>query len=293
MLELKDYTKESMQITGNMSSFVYCRWAPSLGELEDTAENVWGTLPYHEEATNYPTVFFGLYGLPDFFALWQHRGKKWILWTGSDIRHFKNGYWLEDKGSIRIEPPQFAKWISRNCESWVENQVEYDALKEMGIESQICPSFLGDVTKFEVSYRWSDRSKLYTSVSGEEFKLYGWDKIPKLARQNPDIEFHLYGSSSYKPAMGIPNVFFHGRVPKEQMNQEIKNMQGALRLTEFEGFSEILAKSILMGQWPVSLIEYPHMLSVKEISEIKKEPNIEGRNYYLKVLNQFPWNQKR
>ena len=61
------------------------------------------------------------------------------------------------------------------------------------IESQVCPSFLGDVNKFEVSFK--PGNKVYTSVSGNDFKLYGWDKIPKLALENPAIEFHLYGNS--------------------------------------------------------------------------------------------------
>lgn len=278
MLELKDYTKESMQITGNMSSFIYCRWAPSLGELEDTAENVWGTLPYHEGATNYPTVFFGLYGLPDFFYLWQHKGKKWILWTGSDIRHFKNGYWLEDKGSIRIEPPQFAKWISRNCESWVENQVEYDALKEMGIESQICPSFLGDVSKF-VPQVISPEKRYYSSVSGNDFKLYKWAEINEMAKNNPDTKYYLYGNTvEWKtPA----NVIVRGRVSKEQMNEEVKSMTGAIRLLPFEGCSEIIIKSVLWGQKPISAIDYPFLKSEHPREEL------------LKIINFYPWNQKR
>ena len=54
----------------------------------------------------------------------------------------------------------------------------------------------------------------------------------------------------------------HGRVAQEVMNEEIKEMQGALRLTEMDGFSEILAKSILWGQWPVSLIKYSHILNI-------------------------------
>jgi hypothetical protein len=78
------------------------------------------------------------------------------------------------------------------------------------------------------------------------------------------------------------------------MNEEIRVMPGALRLTAFDGFSEILAKSVLMGQWPVSLIEYPHMLSLDDLGSItsKRSPNTEGRDYYVKTLNKYPWNQK-
>jgi len=274
------------------SKVIYCRWSPTLGNLESSHQEVWGTTEYEGDRDE-PTVFVGLYGLPDFYALWRHRGKKWIFWCGSDIRHFVNGYWLEEGGAIRIDSKPLAEWINRNCESWVENEVELQALAEIGIQAQVCPSFLGDITKFEVSYQWSDRPKLYTSVSGDDFELYGWDKIPKFAEENPDIEFHLYGNT--KPIWDLPeNVIDHGRVPKEQMNEEIKDMQGALRLVPMEGFSEIIAKSLLMGQWPVSLIKYPHTLSIEELGMLKdkKEPNIKGREWLLSVVNQFPWNLK-
>lgn len=265
-----------------------CRWAPSLGELESTHEEVWGTHPYVN--VDDPTVFFGLYGMKDFMTLNNHKGEKAILWAGSDIRHFINGYWLDEDGKVRIDNKSLAKWINDYCENYVENTVEYEVLKKCGIESKIIPSFLGDINKFDITFK--PGNKVYTSISGDNFELYGWDKIPKLAKENPDIEFHLYGSDIIR--LNLPNIVNHGRVPKEQMNAEIKEMQGALRLTEFDGFSEIIVKSILMGQYPISLIEYPYLLKPTEIREIlnKKEPNLKAREYYLSIINKYPWNQK-
>jgi len=277
------------------SKVIYCHWSPTLGNLENSHQEVWGTTEYEGDRDE-STVFVGLYGLPDFYKLWRHKGKKWIFWCGSDIRYFLNGYWLEDKGDIRIDPKPLAEWINKNCESWVENLVEYEALKDIGIKSKICPSFLGDVTKFEVNYQWSDRPKLYTSVSGNNYELYGWYKIRELAEKNSNTEFYLYGSTGdFAQCIGLSNVFDKGQVPKEQMNEEVKNMQGALRLVEFDGFSEIIAKSLLLGQWPVSLIKYPYTLSVEELGMLKdkKEPNIKGHEWLLSVVNQFPWNLKK
>lgn len=290
-----------MQKPVNLYKTIYCRWSPTLGALEGTAERVWGTAEYEGDRDD-PTVFFGLYGLPDFYTLWRHRGKKWILWAGSDITHFRNGYWLEEGGGIKIEARQLSPWINKHCESWVENEVEREALAEVGIEAKVCPSFMGIAHEYGVSYQPAEKPKVYSSVSGDNFKLYGWDLIPDLAKKYPDIEFHLYGSTSnpwptetWPSYMPLPNIYLHGRVPKEQMNEEIKQMQGGLRLTEFDGFSEILAKSVLWGQWPISLIKYPHMLSVDEIGTLKGrvQPNYAGRHYYLSNLNKFPWNLKK
>jgi hypothetical protein len=264
-----------------------CRWSPTLGELEDTHQKIWGTDDYTDDER--PTVFFGLYGLPDFYTLWRHKGVKEVFWAGSDILHFRDGYWLEDNGVIKLDSKALACWLSRNCGHWVENEIERRALLECGIFPRVCPSFLGDIKKFKVSFKSSKKPKVYTSVSGDNFLMYGWNKINDLAVCNPEIEFHLYGSSNWKN--DSKNVFIHGRVPKEQMNEETERMQGAIRMTEFDGFSEIIAKSILWGQWPISLIEYPYMLKVSELYQLKNitKPNLEGRNYYLRNLNKFPW----
>ena len=268
-----------------------CRIAPSLGDgFDGTPNEVWGTDNYIDNKR--PTVFFGLYGFPDFYALWRHKGIKEILWAGSDITNLKNGYWMDDEGMIRINPEALAVWIRRNCGCWVENKVEQMALEGLTIPSRITPSFLGNIKDYKISYKHSNKPKLYTSVSGDDFVLYGWYKIEELAQNNPNIEFHLYGNTP-KWENKKSNIIVHGRVSNEQMNKEIKNMQGALRLTEFDGFSEILAKSILWGQWPVSLIKYPYMLNLDEIKLLpsKREPNYKGREYYLGIINQYPWSK--
>jgi len=290
-----------------------CRWAPSLGELEKSSEEVWGTEVYDEKNDLLKdTIFFGLYGFPDFYQLWRHgrgvgirgtqvRAKTYILWAGTDIVHFTNGYWLDSKGNIRIDATALAQWINENCESWCENEVEREALESVGITAQVCPSFLGNVKDYEIAYTHAQRPRIYTSVSGNNFDMYGWNIIEMIAGQC-DVDFHLYGNT-------IPweskhsNVFVHGRVPNEQMNEEVKHMQGALRLCIPDGFSEILAKSILWAQWPITWenFKYPYILGADGLMELvriinslkyKTTPNIEGREYYLKTLNRFPWNAK-
>ena len=270
---------------------IYCRMAPSLGVLEDTPENIWGTPPYNPELhINEPCVFFGLYGLPDFYALWRHKGKKYILWAGSDITHFKNGYWLDETGDIRLKTQSLARWINKNCEVYVENQVEQKELQILGIPPSIKPSFLGRVEDYELSYTQSDKPKVYTSVSGDNFELYKWHEIYALSDKNPNIEFHLYGNE--KRWLSRNNIVVHGRVPKEQMNEEIKQMQGALRLTEFDGASEIIVKAMLWGQYAFSFIEYPFVDKVENLNLLlsRKTANIKGREWWIKNLNHYPWN---
>lgn len=270
-----------------------CRYAPSLGELEGTPAQVWGTKPYLDEFQ--PTVFFGLYGLPDFYALWRHKGRKAILWAGSDILHFGNGYWLDTEGLIRIDPEALARWINENCESYVENGVEHEALMVHGIESKIVPSFMGEAGMYEVEFKPNERPQVYASVSGGNYREYGWEQIENIA-DKCEVDFHLYGSDIWKSRH--PNVFVKGRVPKDVMNEEIKHMQCGLRLNEFDGFSEILAKSVLWGQHPISRIGYLYIDSfednaglIKLLNGLKNKtaPNTKAREHYLAVMNQYPW----
>ena len=65
-------------------------------------------------------------------------------------------------------------------------------------------------------------------------------------------------------------------------------------MNDFDGFAEVLAKSVLMGQYPISRIAYPFIDYAKDISSLiallndlhnKKEPNLEGRKYWLREFS--------
>lgn len=277
-----------------------CRWSPTLGRLESTHELIWGTKAYNPETNKEdPCVFFGIYGLPDFYTLWRHKGKRYVLWAGTDIIHFENGYWLDEVGKIRIDNKALAQWIDTNCENWCENEVEQERLFKLGISCRVCPSFLGDVNNFPITYQYNRRPKVYSSVSGDNFEMYGWPTIERIAGKC-EVDFYLYGNTK-KWKTKHKNVKVIGRVPQEQFNEEIKEMQCGLRPLDFDGFSEVLGKAVLMGQYPISRIKYVHIdhYSTDEslISFLNKlvrryRPNIKARNFYLKTFNQYPWNQK-
>lgn len=267
-----------------------CRWAPSLGKLEGTHQEAWGTGEY--ESRYEQTVFFGMYDLRDYIALWRHKGPKWILWAGSDIRNLLRGFVLND-GKLRyISAFGGNRWIYKtleHAEHWVENYVERDALRAVGIEARVCPSFMGKISDFEITYKPSENPKVYLcSPEGRQIE-YGFDVVERIASALPSYSFHLYGS---KWKTKYQNVFVHGRVSKDQMNKEIKDMQVGLRLNAFEGFSEIIAKAILMGQIPVSRIEYPGIPKCETDNEIMNRieyPNFTERDWYIENLNSYPW----
>lgn len=286
-----------------MANLNRCRWAPSLGELESTAEKVWGTKKYNWiRDINKPVVFFGLYDFRDYLAIFIHRGKRFILWAGSDILNLKDNF-LFNNGKLKwlskifVFLPRFmAKWINKNCESWVENEKEKKVLESLGIKVYgVCPSFLGDIDSFDVSYAYSKPIKAYISCSGDRREEYGFGIIERIAGDLPWINFYLYGSS-WKTKH--KNVIVRGRVPKEVMNEEIKKMQIGLRLNEFDGFSEIMAKSALWGHYQIGKVEHPliptftndmDLITKLNMLKYKHKPNLEVRNWYRKNLNIYPW----
>jgi hypothetical protein len=290
-----------------------CRWAPSLGALEGTHQEVWGTLDYNrKEHKKNPTVFFGLYDLRDYIALWRHRGPKWILWAGSDLRNLSQGFAFND-GKLKwlsvltrgLLIKVVIRWIKR-ADNYVENQWEADILEAVNVKSTIVPSFMGNVSDYKVSYKHQQRPQVYVSIPEKREVEYGVEYLFMLARRLPQIDFHVYGIDrqnvyGFGDSEGHINLHPHGRVSKELMNNNIKNMHCGLRLNATDGFSEITAKSILWGQYPITRLENPmiphfenddELVSLLESLSEMKTYNQKGREYYLKALNNFPWNVK-
>ncbi len=281
-----------------------CRWSPTIGDLEcgQTATDIWGTKDYVYEEDKYkPTVFFGLYHIFDYLSLWKHKGRRAILWAGSDLESLSNGY-LFSSGKLlwlsklfRGIPKFFLNFLKNECENWVEDEYEKEKLDIFGIKAKICPSFMGKIEDYPISYKWSEIPNVYVSAHEGRQEEYGFILIEDIAGQIPEVKFHLYGAeweSRHK------NVICHGRIPKEQFNEEIKMWQCGLRLNETDGFSEITCKSILMGQYPITRLLYPaipnfrnNMELIKLLKSLRymKCPNIQGRNYYFQNLNRFPW----
>lgn len=277
---------------------IQCQYSPSLGGgFEAHPNDIWGTVPY--KSKDLPTVFCGLYDLRDYFALWRHKGKVWCFWCGSDIRNLKQGFTLND-GKLRLISWLLGTWwvfkILKRAEHWCENENEQRDLAELGIESNICPSFFGDVTKFHINYWWSKNPKVYISTGKGRQTEYGFGIIERIAPMLPKIDFYLYGDdwdTKHK------NVHVRGRVSIEQMNEEIKEMQCTLYLNESGGTSEVMMKAILQGQYAISKIPHPLIPSYETEEELIQylesltrtyHPNTKAQMYYIKTLNRFPWN---
>ena len=281
-----------------------CKWAESLGSLENTHQEVWGTKDYvYDEDKERPTVFMGLYDLRDYIALMRHKGTKYILWCGSDIVNLTNGFVFNDGklkwlSKIFKGMPRLLYFLREGIEHYVENQKEQEMLKELGIDSHVVPSFLGKFEDFPVCYKQADRPNVFVSGHSNRQNEYGFDFIERITGITPKVNFHLYGADWDTDKK---NIICHGRVSKEQFNQEIREYQAGLRMNEYDGFSEITAKSLLMGQYPITKLKYEMIPNYETEDELvallnslsgMNEPNTATREFYIIKFNNYPWNVK-
>lgn len=226
-----------------------------------------------------PCVFFGMYHIWDVARLIWHRGKQTVFWTGSDI--------------LNMQKSPFLLGMVQGCNARhiCENKVEQDALLAMGIEAEIKPQLFDVVRRPILSHiEWEGRKQVYLCAHEYRQGEYGVWEVMDVSSQVPSVDFHIYGVEG----LSYGNLYFHGKVSQEQFIEEIKHYHCGLRLNEFDGFSEVLARSALLGQYQISRIEYPYMLTAHNtedlvcslrVLETASQPNLEGQDYWFKELS--------
>jgi hypothetical protein len=232
-----------------------------------------------------PVVFFGMYHIGDYLRFIKHWGKKIIVWTGGDIVNLKKKYLFSTGKNFWLS--KLLTWIPaykifQNTESYCENELEQRELRKLGIKSKIKPTFLEEINDFPISFKPSKNPTVYVSIRKGTENDYGFKLVERLRKILPDINFYI----------------FDGTTSNREFNKKIRNFHCGFRPNKHDGFSEITAKSVLMGQYPITRIKYPmidHYETEEELIVLlkdlknKKEPNIKARDYYRKILNNLPF----
>lgn len=243
-------------------------------------------------------VFFGLFHDRDFEVFHNFKGKKYVFWCGGDILRLKQDY--ERQRVMRI-----AKDVTHYC----ENEPEAVNLRSVGIEPIIIPSFLGDIDKYPISFKAPEKGKkwkVWMCGHPRREQEYGFDQAKELARIFPDVEFHFYGvdkeyeGKANTESNNLPNIIYHGLIPEEKLDEEIKRYHCGLRCNEHDGVSEVLVKSILLGQYPITRIPYKGVWDyetfaelVERINQLKRQTKPNNiRELWMSKLNQFPFCKK-
>ena len=237
--------------------------------------------------------FFGMYHIGDYLRFLWHRGYKKVIWCGSDILNLRdNKIWQK---IIHL----------RKARHLCENEVEAILLRSFGLETEVQPLCFDNPNQFEISYKHSNEPHVFVCCHPGGEETYGVNMIEGIAWATPDITYHIYGTEKEiwhyvdNPSVHFNrstpiNVIYHGKVSNEQFNKEIKNYQSGLRLNDFDGFAEVLAKSVLMGQWPISRISYPWISYAPDTTALvqllnslkdKKEPNYDAVKFWKREFS--------
>lgn len=247
------------------------RVSSSIAPFREKAEKTWKLERYKWPRDMFKKVrFFGMYHIGDYIHYMAHFGEKEIVWAGSDILNL-----LDTK----------VPWeeIFGDAIHYCENEVEQKELRSLGIEAKIVYTFLEDVNNFPISYKQSKNPVVYISTRIGREDEYGLGLVEKMKEKDIKIP-------------GVKWCVFDGTAPPDCFNKMIKGFHCGFRPLEHDGFSEIIAKSALMGQWPISRIKYPYIDSYETEEELiallkelpnKKEPNYEAAKYYREKINKF------
>jgi len=225
--------------------------------------------------------------------------KRTIFWCGGDVLRLQQ---YPDRVRILNLFP---------VEHWCETEQEAGILRSFGIEPNIGYSFLEDIGNFGISQDTiqafkEERRDIWLSAHTEREKEYGVDVAFRMALRFPKVNFHIYGTNpennldleEITDGIELDNFIIHGIVPNEQFNSEIKGYHAGLRCNTEDGFSEVPIKAILMGQYAITRMKFPHFWNYQNDEELEshiqklietKEPNLKAREYYIPRLNNFPW----
>jgi hypothetical protein len=268
------------------------RASSSVGHFKERAMKTWGLEEWEGiDDPDKELLFFGLFHERDWEVFDNYDGKRLVFWCGSDI--------------IRAIEDYERQRILRNhldTEHYCENEIEAKNLKSLAVNANIIPSFLDDIDKYPISFKPPEDGKWKVWLCGHPHREeeYGFLIAKRMANHFPDIEFHFYGID--KPEFDqLPNVFYHGYVKEETLNEEIKNYHCGFRPNNHDGVSEVMIKSILLGQYPITRIKYDDVWNYTSEQELidcfnrlkeKRGANYEARSAWIKRLNQYPWCKK-
>lgn len=266
----------------------------SVKQFETKATIAWGLKLWKGiDDSEQDLLFFGLFHDRDFEVFHNFKGKKSVFWCGGDILRLVEDY--ERRRVLKLD---------RNVKHYCETEEQGDKLREMGFNPTVIPSFLGNINNYSISFKKTDKWKIWICGHPKREIEYGFDTVIELAKVFPDIEFHLYGVDEDKSEISYEakNIISHGLVSEEELDEDIKDYHCGLRTNRTDGVSEVIIKSILLGQYPISFLPYEGVWQYKEfgdlimlIEKLKRqvEPNYETRSIWIKQLNQYPWCEKK
>ena len=162
------------------------------------------------------------------------RKKKLILqWMGTDVLLAMKRF--QDKTIDR-------KYIDYGF-NFVDSEWLMEEVKSLEVPVEYLHFKSVNVSPNENTY---DKISVVSYVAEKRQEFYGMKQIAEIAREFPNIEFHLYGLT-YSEFTTTSNVHFYGWVTPEEFAEKLKKTAIFLRLTEHDGFSVAAIEALGSG----------------------------------------------
>ena len=187
-----------------------------------------------------PALFLGTYFKSDVDTMARHRGPGYVFWNGTDAVHLgKNPEWVRVLKGLPLRHATHHDGLAD----------EVGALLDVPVE--VSPTLFNDPMGYHVLFKYSVPHCYFMNTHGMRSHEYGVpEAIEAFSALDPDLfRLYIFGHRPSYPRPG--NVEYRGLWPEKVMDRACSAMQGALRLNEHDGTSQIVIKSRLWGQWPV------------------------------------------
>ena len=211
-----------------------------------------------------PCVWMSLYNLDDYMRFRNHFGSKIVYWFGSDVLILLGLKQTQTTFGEIVSPELLQNIVkSVDCLHVCQNELLKQELATVGIDALIRPLFLAPMNEFEDIYSHKSRPSVYTMISGERHEFYGVPWIYEIADQ-ANVDFYIYGYEGEDTS----NVFHFPYLLEAEFNEEIKQHQAFLRLTEHDGLSQSVMKALMMGQYVCDRIDYSFVSYVSTPNDV-------------------------
>ena len=262
------------------------RISKGVAQFLEKAKLAWGVEEWQgPDDPDKDLIFFGLYFQEDYNTYEDFDGNRFMFWCGSDIlRTSQIKHWLD---------------VVKKCSAkhYCETEIEAKNLFKIGIKAEIIPSFLGDVKQYPLSFSpplQGENWKIWLCAHQDREEEYGVNEAKALTTIFNNVEIHIYGVKG----IDEKNVYYHGLVEEEKLDKEIRGYHCGFRANKHDGVSEVIIKSLLLGQYPISRLPYEDVwqyetptdltMCVQALQE-QTQPNYRPRIKWMKKINQFPW----
>jgi len=180
-----------------------------------------------------------------FFRMAGFFGKKVVVhWIGTDVLNYTKKY------------EEHRRAINKNCINLAGSELLQKELEQIGIQSYVVPIVPTDFCFAATEVPEKHAVLSYIPESREDF--YNMPLVKEMAKQFPEVDFHIVANAGEHDTECLPNVKYQGRLNAEQMYQLYEKCSILFRFPEHDGLSMMLLEALGYGKNVVYCYDFPY-----------------------------------